>query len=76
MVPNHTQSWVMGLHPGADAKGSLGYVPMVIRCYVSLSKSISLLNNHLSLFPPLLQLHLHLHYCLHHPRHRPCALRI
>ena len=76
MVPKHTHSQAVVLHPVAEAKGLLGSIHMVISCYVSPTSLISRLGTHFRLLPTLLciQLWLLLQFHLHRPRHCRCAL--
>ena len=65
MVPTHTHDWLVELHPGAEDKGLLVSILMVLNRYISPSGSLTFL---VSVFPPC---HMLPHLCLHlYLRHR------
>ena len=41
MSPKHTNRWVLMFQPGAEARGTLGSVPIVLSCYITLSDTFT-----------------------------------
>ena len=65
MVQKNTIIPLMEFYPGAEAKGPLGSIPMVIICYLSPSMPISRLGIHFHFSPPILHLRFCFRLCLH-----------
>ena len=41
MPPNYTHSRVVVFHTGAEARGEIGSIPIIISCYLTLSASFT-----------------------------------